>query len=336
MTFVYQPFPGSVTVKYGTDTAGTHIQYNQTPGVATQLATEIVIANPDGSSTTVNGTVDPLPTSFHTDIYTTPTGGSIAVALTPAQRKPDASFNLVSLPDPGGGPPLVVAADMAAIPSSMDANWSTQAGQPAGSFDASDGGLGAVDLTYHNYTGTSLVLPAFVPNQQQYVSYQSVPNGPFGTNTAISAALQGVHHLDFAVTPTGIVTHTNIGTGTAPLQVHYLADSRAGSAGSLLSANGTISPLPSQLDVAFSSPGGSAPVEVATDNNATGNVTVAATVAPPPPASPSAVAPPRTCAPTPPSPTCPPSSMSRPATSTASAKASTSTTPPRWASPPPT
>jgi hypothetical protein len=271
LSFGYQHFPGKVGVQYSTDATGSHIQYDQTAGISTQLQTRLALHYPDGSSTTVTGSADPLPTSFHTDLQTTDTSGTIHVTQTPTTRNPDIAFNVVLAP--AAGPSSVVNGNLVGVPSSVSGTWSTVPGQPAASFDAA-AGLPSVDLTYHDFPGAPTVLPAFQPSQQQFVSYQSLPTPGGGDETAIAAHAADLRHLDFAVTPIGFVTHTDMGDGTQPLEVNYLKDGRNGTDGHLLRAHATVSPLPSKVALTLSSPGPDLPVEVVSNHNATGNVTI--------------------------------------------------------------
>ncbi|MGI8685069.1 MAG: hypothetical protein ACR2MO_08295 [Acidimicrobiales bacterium] len=162
--------------------------------------------------------------------------------------------------------PLLAEVDVEGLPPTIGADWAfPTGGGPAsalfcagpiagGACAPAAQGIGAVEGTVRNYYGNPTALTPFVPEQQQTMSFQTAPGGPFGRESLIRGRVERIRSLSFAQSPAGFNAAASAGDGELPLQLFFSADER--SAGKpLVQADATIVPLPDAITAAFDQPG---------------------------------------------------------------------------------
>ncbi|MDT4940054.1 MAG: hypothetical protein QOJ34_143, partial [Pseudonocardiales bacterium] len=248
-SMAYRPFPNAIGLSYSTDSNGQHIGY--THGVSTEVDMTAT-ANLQTADGTTNATArfDRMPRSINVDFNQNTTGGSVDFHSTPDKRLPDVQVDVTSTST--GKPPLVARADIEALPKTMHGEWAINNGQPAHvAFNASGTGVGAIEARVANFTGNPTKLVPWVPTQQQYASYQSVPIAG-GTEQLIMGRAERLRNMNLDQVGNGYKAHVGIGDGELPFVANIGLEQ--GTQGSI-NAQAQISPLPDSIDMAFSPPG---------------------------------------------------------------------------------
>ena len=259
----YRPFPKTVEVTYGTDSAGQHITY--THGVLSQvdLTTNVVLSQmvAGGQSvTSLSARVDRMPRSLKVDIGPMSGGsGSINWQTRSDGRPPDVGVQLSNTAP--NVAPLNANLNVEGLPAVMHGEWTIGPNGIPGhaAFTASGQGIGAVEAYINNFAGSPTKLQPWVPNQQQFLNFQQVAGGPFGVpEQLISARVERIRSVTFDQTSDGYKADAQIGDGELPLQAHIGIDGRSlpgNQASPQIEATTTISPLPDHLAFQLHNPG---------------------------------------------------------------------------------
>ncbi len=250
INIAYRPFPGAIGMSYGTDDAGQHITYAHGVDSEVDMTSTLKLATAD-SATNVVARIDRLPRSMSFDVNQNATGGGVDYHSVPNSRLPDAQVD-VTTTSPGEAP-LVARADIESLPAAMHGEWSIKDAQPAHvAFNASGTGVGAIEARVANYSGTPTKLKPWVPTQQQYASFQSVPITG-GTEQLIMGRAERLRNITFDQQGAGYTGHLAIGDGELPFVANIGLDQRPD--GPLVSGQAQVSPLPDSMDMSFSPPG---------------------------------------------------------------------------------
>ena len=251
----YRPFPQVVDVTYGTDSHGQHITYAHGLRRDVGLTTTLKLTTAS-SVTNVVARVDRMPRSIGLDIANQAGGGgSLDYRAMNDGRPPDAHV-VVGTTAPGQRP-LNATVDIESIPSTMHADWSLPTNGPAhAAFTGAGQGIGAIEADVTNYAGTSPLIKPFVPAQQQYLNLQQVGTGANGPDMHISGRVERVRAVSFTQAVNGSINATaQLGDGELPLLAHVTHDDRVGTtAGHLLEATATMTPLPDSATISFQQP----------------------------------------------------------------------------------
>lgn len=255
IAIAYRPFPNAVQIRYGTDDKGQHIAYAH--GVDTEVDMTTTAKLTTGNSTTnAVARFDRLPRSMDFDVDQNASGGSVDYHSVPDKRLPDAQVD-VTTTSPGSAP-LVARANVETLPAAMHGEWNIADDAPAHvAFTASGTGVGAVEARVANYLGNPTKLVPWVPDQQQYASFQNVPIGTDGTEQLIQGRAERLRDITFDQDGGGYTGHVAIGDGELPFVANIGLDQRR-EGGDLITGRAQISPLPDSIDLAFSPPGSSA------------------------------------------------------------------------------
>ncbi|MEO6884936.1 MAG: hypothetical protein ABI232_01435, partial [Jatrophihabitantaceae bacterium] len=251
-TIAYRPFPNAIQLSYGTDSQGQHINYSHGVDTEVDMTTTAKLTTPTGTTDAV-ARIDRLPRSMSIDFNQSTTGGSVDFHSVPNNRLPDASVDLTTTS--AGSAPLVAHADIESLPASMHGEWNITAGQPGHvAFNASGTGVGAIEARVANFAGLPTKLVPWVPDQQQYASFQNVTLAGGATEQLIMGRAERLRNMSFNQVGTGYSGHVGIGDGELPFVANIgLNDAVTG--GSVINARAQISPLPDSIDMAFSPPG---------------------------------------------------------------------------------
>ncbi|HET7488736.1 MAG TPA: hypothetical protein VFJ85_12465 [Acidimicrobiales bacterium] len=241
----YSPFPDTVSVTYGHDTTGDHIDYSHGNDGEVNLLTKAVVQD-NNKRIDVAARIDRLPKTLGLDLGNVADGGAVHFDTSADGRLPDVDVRYK-------GPLLgdVFDAHLAIedLPTTMDATWSLPSNGPVtASFDSSGQGIGAVEATIQNKNGAPTGLPAFVfPEKQVAAAQLNTATG----GTRVGARLERIRHADLTATRAGNVdANINIGDGELPLHLAGFADLRS-TGGPLVNANSTISPLPGSIGLSL-------------------------------------------------------------------------------------
>ncbi|HEY1827264.1 MAG TPA: hypothetical protein VGF87_04550, partial [Acidimicrobiales bacterium] len=271
LDFGFRPFPGTVTLGYGTDSAGQHVTYADTDKGQVDLSGNISLSG-GGSTTTIDSRIDRLPQNlamtFNTANTNTSTAGTVDMTSSQNGRLPDVGL-LLSSTSPGARPlnanvsidglPPVLHGDWSLPqngPGAASANFCAPAAPSSSPCTAPQGaGIGAIQASITNYApGTSPIVP-YVPDQQQYLNFQQGGTNPANPDTLITARVERIRQLAFTQSATGLDATAQLGDGELPLETHFVIDGRGGNApGPYTAATATISPLPSSAHVNFQIP----------------------------------------------------------------------------------
>jgi hypothetical protein len=272
----YKPFPDAVRVTYGSDAAGQHFQYahgigdevhlnygtdvngsnvKYVPGDLPEvdLRTNLTVHN-GTETTTYDAAVDRMPRAATLDLGPSSNGaGSADFTSSVDGRAPDVRLS-VSDHQPGQRP---TNADIKldGLPQALHAKWALPKNGPASAnLSTSGAGIGGVQADIRNYDGTSAVIPAFVPPEEQFLNFQQVGTGPSGPDRRISGRVERVRSLDLQQSDNGLDLRTGVGDGELPMLAHFLTNDRSGTAGSALEGTATVAPMPDTAHVAFTKP----------------------------------------------------------------------------------
>jgi hypothetical protein len=259
LAFGYRPFPVGVVVTYGSGDCGAgcsaqHVEYTHATRDEVDLDVKLTFMNGD-DLTDVTGRIDRMPRHITLDLKNSQGGGSADYATPGVDgRQPDAAFSIKSLK--AGEQPLLADVDIEGLPAAMHGDWSfPDSGPKTAHFTASGQGIGAIEADVRDYAGTPVVLaPSFVPQQQQYMSFETATGGPFDSESRIRARIERIREVSFTQADDGFASTVKIGDGELPLQAHFRSDSRNQPDGLFVEAKSTISPLPDSVTIEFSDP----------------------------------------------------------------------------------
>ncbi|HVU74031.1 MAG TPA: hypothetical protein VHE83_13790 [Mycobacteriales bacterium] len=262
----FRPFPSTVNVSYGTDSSGQHITYGHSYTGQVELNAGIKLAS-STSTTTVNARVDRLPKSLAMDLNSGgQNSGTVDLRASQNGRLPDVGLNVATTA--AGQRPLNANVSIDALPSVLHGEWSLPTGGPAkAAFCApaapsatpctapQGAGVGVIQARVTNYAANAAPFTPYVPDQQQFLSFQQGGHDPTDPDMLINARVERVRHLDFTQTPTGLDAHAQLGDGALPLLAHFVTDGRGGTApGPYTEATATVTPLPSSAHLSFQLP----------------------------------------------------------------------------------
>ncbi len=313
----YRPWPGGVTVSYGSDDQGNHITYQHERKEDVDLNVRLVQFDRTGATADASvfeGRIDRLPRRATLDFKTGDKAGNVKFTANPDGRLPDvhvsalaekldiltktqvtSSVTLKARLDArllgvqvsaqaslylGLGeetvdvalvprePPLIVDADVEALPPILAGNWSFPTGGPSSALfcagaisgnpatcDPAAQGIGAVEAHINNFYGAPAKLTSSVPEQEQFLSFENANGGTLGPETRIGARIDRIREASFAETPTGFTATARAGDGELPLFLHVNNDDRTATTGITVDASATVSPLPDSLTATLTKPG---------------------------------------------------------------------------------
>lgn len=254
----YSPFPGAVQVTYGSDSAGAHATYAHGAPGEVDLAAKVRLDTKD-QVLDATARIDRIPRAISVDFGGDLTGGSMDFRTRPDGRLPDVGVDVVTTPKKKAEvqTPLVAHADIEALSAHLHGEWNvnTDAGEAHAAFTGAGAGIGAVEASVANFAGAPQHLVPWVPEQQQYLSFEQVPKpGGGGTEQLIRARVERVRTVTFDQDGGGYRASAGIGDGELPLQAHVTIDLRPED-GPLVDAEAQISPLPDHIELGFSPPG---------------------------------------------------------------------------------
>jgi hypothetical protein len=166
-------------------------------------------------------------------------------------------------------PPLIVEGDIEGLPPVLEGNWNLPTGGPVSALfcageisddepaacDPAAQGIGAAEANVRNFYGDATKLPSFVPEQQQFLSFENVVGGQLGPETRITARVDRIREVAFAETAEGFSATARAGDGELPLLLHVTNDDRTATEGLTLDASATVAPLPDSLTATLVKPG---------------------------------------------------------------------------------
>lgn len=259
LSFGYRPFPVGVVVTYGSSGCGAgcsaqHVEYTHATRDEVDLDVKLTLTKGD-DLTDVTGRIDRLPRHITLDLENSSAGGTADYATPGVDgRQPDAAFSIKSLKT--GERPLLADVDIEGLPAAMHADWSfPDSGPKSANFTASGQGIGAIEADVRDFADAPAVLgPSFVPEQQQYLSFETATGGPFGSESRIRGRIERIRGASFTQADEGFEATVEIGDGELPLQAHFRSDNRNEEDGLFVEAKTTVSPLPDSVTIEFSDP----------------------------------------------------------------------------------
>lgn len=250
----FSPMPQAIEVSYGSDDDTQSLTYAHTSDGEVDLTADADL-HIDGRDIDTTARIDRLPSAMAIDIGQGDDGSGFVNYDSAARngRLPDVAVDLRMTED--GQRPINARLDLESLPSQLSGAWNVADEQTSASFTGSGQGIGALEARITNYDGDPVDFDEWIPEQRQHVNLQAGAGGILEGDTYVSARMERIRSVEFAMAPDGGVEGVvEIGDGERPLEVHGAVDFRDAN---LVAVDATtlIAPLPDRIALEYSPPG---------------------------------------------------------------------------------